>query len=166
MKKSIREKDIALLWESRSLPVMEADSGVRVQVLYPGRDSVRKGCDFQDAILIIDDKKVHGDVEIHVSSDLWHSHGHHRDPSYNTIILHVAMWEGGGLPATTQSGAIIPTVILGRYLSRHTCNPVSRRKMRQTWHCSEPVLRGSSKKSIILNWNYAEEIQRRCCIAI
>ncbi|MDD5312602.1 MAG: DUF2851 family protein [Dehalococcoidia bacterium] len=132
MKKSIREKDIALLWESRSLPVMEADSGVRVQVLYPGRDSVRKGCDFQDAILIIDDKKVHGDVEIHVSSDLWHSHGHHRDPSYNTIILHVAMWEGGGLPATAQNGAVIPTVILGRYLSQHTCNPVSRKKMRQT----------------------------------
>jgi len=111
---------------------MEADSGASVQVVYPGRDSAGPGCDFQDAVLIIDDKKVHGDIEIHVSSELWRSHGHHRDPSYNNIVLHVAMWEGGGLPATAHNGAVIPTVILGRYLPRNARYPGCGKKMWRT----------------------------------
>jgi hypothetical protein len=132
MNRAIKEKDIAGLWGGQSVQEMEADTGARVQVLYPGRDSSRPGCDFRDAVLVIDDKKVCGDIEIHVTSDLWHGHGHHRDPSYNNIILHVAMWKGGGLPAVAQNGAVIPTVILSRYLSRYTYNSGSIKKTQQT----------------------------------
>ncbi|MCX6004475.1 MAG: DUF2851 family protein [Chloroflexi bacterium] len=146
MGKSIKEKDISGLWEFQPIHVMEADTGARVQVLYPGRGSTRPGCDFQDAVLLIDDEKVYGDVEIHVTSDLWHCHGHHRDPVYNNIVLHVAMWQRGGLPAIVQNGNVIPTVILSQYLSGYVVhNPNS---IKQTQYGCSYIDKQSSRGTL------------------
>ena len=88
-------------------------AGNNIEVVFGGRPAAGRGCDFQDAVLMINGIKCCGNVEIHVTSDLWKRHGHNRDDKYNNVKLHVVLWENGGLPALLQSGISIPTVILG-----------------------------------------------------
>jgi hypothetical protein len=108
----ISEKDVSRIWQDGRYRRLCDDAGRNIRVIYGGRPAVRPGCDFQDAVLEIDGVKCCGDIEIHLTSDLWKKHGHHRNPVYNNVILHVAMWEKGGLPAVMQCGQNIPTVIL------------------------------------------------------
>jgi hypothetical protein len=108
----ISEKDVSRIWQAGEFRWLRDDAGRSIEVVYGGRPAARPGCDFQDAVLEINGVKCCGDVEIHVTSDLWKKHGHHRNPAYNNVILHVAMWETGGLPAVMHGGVEIPTVIL------------------------------------------------------
>lgn len=57
----------------------------------------------------------HGDIELHLDAGDWERHGHHRDPAYNGVVLHVAM--EGLAPARLECGALIPTVELGPQLA-------------------------------------------------
>ena len=112
----ITEKNVAGLWRSGLISGLEDDLGNDIQVIHPGRGSTRAGCDFQDAVIEMNGERIVGDVEIHVTSDLWLKHGHGVNPLYNGIILHAAMWQRGGLPVKLQNGRTIPTVILYKYI--------------------------------------------------
>ncbi|MHB8084601.1 MAG: DUF2851 family protein [Dehalococcoidia bacterium] len=113
----ITEKNVAGLWRSGLISLLEDDMGNGIQVIHPGRGSTRAGCDFQDAVIEMNGERIVGDVEIHVTSDLWLKHGHGANPLYNSIVLHAAMWQRGGLPVKLQNGRTIPTVILHKYIS-------------------------------------------------
>ena len=90
-------------------------SGERVQVIYPGRENRDSGPDFLGATIVgADGKLLNGDVELHLKSSDWRSHGHHRDPRYNGVILQV-VWDGEKA-AVLQNGKIAPTLSLCRYL--------------------------------------------------
>ncbi len=110
------ERTVAKLWRSGRFSSFEDDTGNGIEVVYPGRESTRAGCDFQDVVIQVNGEKAVGDVEVHLMSDGWQKHGHHRDPAYNGIMLHVAMWQRGRLPVSLQDGRSIPTVILHRYI--------------------------------------------------
>jgi hypothetical protein len=112
----ITEKNVAGLWMSGRLADFTDDLGNRIEVICPGRTSTGPGCDFQDAVIRVNRQKVVGDIEVHVTSDLWLKHGHHKDAACNGVILHVAMWQKGGLPVKLQDGRILPTVILSQYI--------------------------------------------------
>jgi len=112
----ITEKCVAGLWRSGLISNLEDDLGNDIQVIHPGRGSTGVGCDFQDAVIEMNGERMVGDVEIHVTSDLWLKHGHGVNPLYNGIILHAAMWQRGGLPVKLQNGRTIPTVILHKYI--------------------------------------------------
>lgn len=109
----VSEKDVSHIWLEGRFSRLRDEEGNDIEVVFGGRQAAGKGCDFQDAVLKINGIKCCGDVEIHVSSDLWKKHGHDRDHKYNNVILHVALWEKGGLPALLYRGINIPTVILG-----------------------------------------------------
>ena len=115
----IRESLITQIWR-RQLIVKEAlrtVEGERVQVLYPGRMSDDCGPDFRDAIIAIGrSTPSRGDVELHVCSRDWRSHGHHRDPGYNGVILHVVMWNNKDETSLLHSGKKVPILALYPYL--------------------------------------------------
>ena len=108
----ICEKDVSRLWQEGRFSRLRDEDGNEVEVIYGGRPAAGPGRDFQDAVLRFNGQKCCGDVEIHVGSDLWKKHGHDRNPVYINVILHVAMWEKGGLPALARDGSKVPTVIL------------------------------------------------------
>lgn len=112
----VSEKNVARLWLSGRLANFTDDLGNCIEVVCPGRISTGRGCDFQDAVIRVNRQRVVGDIEVHVYSDLWLKHGHHQDPACNGVILHVAMWQKGGLPVKLQDGRLLPTVILSRYI--------------------------------------------------
>ena len=117
MKTDISEKLVAHIWQHQLAPNLSTDAGEQLQVIYPGRISNGSGCDFRDAVFTIDNKVIKGNIEIHVKSSQWYSHGHYRDPKYNSIVLHVAMWHDSQSPTLLQNGRTIPTVCLSPFLS-------------------------------------------------
>lgn len=116
----IRESLVAQIWKQQLISreaLMTAD-GKGVQVLFPGRQNSDRGPDFCHATITIDGgKRLHGDVELHVRSREWQAHGHHRDPNYNGVILHVVMWNDGREVSVLQSGEKVPILALSPYLS-------------------------------------------------
>jgi hypothetical protein len=129
----ISEKNVARLWKSGRLSRFHDDMGNEVEVICAGRESTKPGCDFQDVVLSVNRKKLVGDVELHLSSDLWQKHRHHTNPAYNGIILHVAMWQRGGLPVKLEMGAAVPTVILSGYIAERSL--LSQRDESHRRHC-------------------------------
>jgi len=115
----IRESLVTQIW-SRQLIEKDAlmtAEGEKVQVFYPGRINVDRGPDFFDAIIAIDGGKIlRGEVELHVNSSEWRSHGHYRDPVYNGVILHVVMWNRDDKTSQLHNGKRVPILALYPYL--------------------------------------------------
>ena len=98
------EKELA--WRWRGLRGREVlTSGGKMRVLYPGRANGGGGPDFIGAALLGDKGMVRGDVEVHLSSRDWRAHGHHRDPHYNNVVLHVVMVD--------DAPGHIPSLVMG-----------------------------------------------------
>lgn len=110
----ITEKQLARLWQRRAARsrALRTERGNRIRVLYPGRPGVTAGPDFRNALLLVEDQGlVQGDVEVHLRQHDWRSHGHHEDPNYNGVALHVAL-ETTGSHSSTASGGKPPLVAL------------------------------------------------------
>lgn len=93
---------------------MSDSRGRPVKVLFPGRWNRLAGPDFKDAILLIDGKRVEGDVEVHFSQSEWRGHAHHENPNFDRVVLHVIYHPVGPVERQTEtaSGKTIPTVSL------------------------------------------------------
>ncbi|MDE2990138.1 MAG: DUF2851 family protein [Chloroflexota bacterium] len=69
------------------------NAGRSVAVIYPGRWTGLPGPDLRDAIVSIDGGPARRlDLEVHLDAADWRRHGHHRDPAYAGVGLHL-VWE-------------------------------------------------------------------------
>ena len=110
----IPERLLARLWRNRDWRrrSLHLAGGQRLRVLYPGRPGGGPGPDFRDAILQVDAlAPVRGDVEFHRVPRGWREHGHHLDPRYNGVVLHVVARVHGGKPSQRQDGREVPVEI-------------------------------------------------------
>ena len=113
VEKGLSERALSLLWQRMSLAAqgLVTRDNQAVEVLYPGRASSQAGPDFRDAIIRTSQGQViRGDVEIHLRPQEWESHGHHRDPHYNGVVLHVVLWPNEGANSTQESGMLAPVL--------------------------------------------------------
>ena len=110
---------------------MIATGGQPLEVVYPGRLNDSRGGDFRDAVILFGKEIVQGNIEIHSTSSGWQIHGHHRDPQYNQVALHVVWQQDCPGPTLLEDGRSIPTVVLDRDLyapegaDRVTCRGMS-----------------------------------------
>ena len=71
-------------------------SGAPLRVHFAGRWNRAAGPDFHGAILLDGAGRARrGDVELHRRPAGWRSHGHHRDPAYARVLLHLVGELGG-----------------------------------------------------------------------
>ncbi len=109
------EAAVARLW-SRAHTLshgLRTEQGQPFRVVYPGRPGGPAGPDFVDSVIETSGgERITGDVELHVDAPDWYRHGHHGDPAYNGVILHVVMRTGGRGTSTHQSGTSVPIVRL------------------------------------------------------
>jgi hypothetical protein len=102
------------------VPLRTTD-GQSLQVVYPGHRRGGPGPDFQGAIIVRGPagRVEHGDVEVHLRSSGWHTHGHDRNQDYAGVILHVVLIDDGGEgePPRRGDGAVLPTLALAPYLA-------------------------------------------------
>ncbi len=116
----VSEKLVVQLWQyllSRERQ-MRAVSGEMITIVSGGEESDDSGPDFTQVVIFVDSNgPITGDVEIHVNSSDWCSHGHHRDTSYNTTVLHVVMWHDA-TSTLLENGVAIPVIALAQYLGK------------------------------------------------
>jgi hypothetical protein len=112
------EKQAALIWQQMVGKELTSSEDELVSVIYPGRTNGDNGPDFRDAVIVNKSHLTKGDVEVHVKSSDWYSHGHHADAEYNNVILHVVMWHDCNSATLLQSGKSVPVLCLAKTL-RH-----------------------------------------------
>ncbi len=116
--KPVPERLVVEIWKRQLVNAgsLATASGVKVRVVDPGRESRERGPDLTEAVVALGGSvPTCGDIEVHRSARDWRGHGHHRDPEYNRVILHV-VWEGDA-GAMLESGSVVPTVSLRSCLS-------------------------------------------------
>ncbi|MBN1481707.1 DUF2851 family protein [candidate division KSB1 bacterium] len=121
VKTPAREGFLYHLWLERefsAVPLKTID-GRPLEILEKGVRNYDAGPDFLDALLRIDSHIERGDIEIHPIAGDWYAHGHHRDPRYNTVILHLVTMECPVSFRTIRAdGCAIPTLNLDNYLEK------------------------------------------------
>ena len=115
----IPEKLIQKIWLLGEFEkdVLRTTDGVSIRVLSPGKWNLSgEGPDFLGAEIEIAGSAVLGDVEIHFRSSDWHAHGHHENPSFERVVLHVILFplsdHENRNPAITRSGFQPPLLVL------------------------------------------------------
>ncbi len=92
---------------------LETTDGQSVQVIHRGTWSHGLGPDFADALLLFNGRELRaGSVEVHLHTRGWRDHGHHLDPRYGQVILHI-VGQHDGRETRRLDGAIIPVVAVG-----------------------------------------------------
>lgn len=118
------EKLYQYLWKNRMLGRDEFTlvDGRRVHVLDFGRLNTDSGPDFFNAKIKELSRPAGagaagnestvwaGNVELHVNASDWFRHGHHTDPAYDGVILHVVACDDARV--CRRSGAVIPQLII------------------------------------------------------
>ncbi|MDU1889212.1 MAG: DUF2851 family protein [Dysgonomonas sp.] len=68
---------------------LQTTTGQVIEVIDVGLPNTNAGPDFFNAKVKIGDKVWAGNIEIHKTSGDWVKHNHHKDKSYNSVILHI-----------------------------------------------------------------------------
>ena len=124
--KDINERLVTETWQNLLIKgcKLKTASGQSLTVLYPGKTSDDPGSDFQDAVIQVNRHTLKGNIEVHVKSSDWRKHGHHQNPAYNGVILHVVMRHDCQCDAELQNGVVIPTLTVDKYLKNDNGMPV------------------------------------------
>ncbi len=109
------EEDLQALWHTAAFPDrLFTQEGHRIRIVSPGWWNKLPGPDFRNAQVEFNGKVCTGDIEIHGNAVDWYAHGHHTDPGYNNVILHVVQTipQKAARPAVTSSGRKIATLMI------------------------------------------------------
>ncbi len=91
-----------------------------LKIHHPGRWNQVEGPDFKDCSIEIDGHRLRGDVEVHFHQRDWKNHCHDTNLNFDSVILHVVLFEPGPAePRTiTSSGKEPHTLVLLPYLQQ------------------------------------------------
>lgn len=122
MRAKIPEKLVQELWQNtvQYRPGLRTEDGRNIRIIYPGRPNDGRGADLRDAVIAAGREIQKGDIEIHVNSSDWPAHGHHQDPAYNRVALHVVYHNDTRKNARRQNGREVPTLDLRHFLEHRT----------------------------------------------
>ncbi|HLN21624.1 MAG TPA: DUF2851 family protein [Bacteroidales bacterium] len=87
----MKEEFLHYLWKNCLFDssCLKDNEGNTITVMHPGQYNHDSGPDFFDARIVIGDTLWAGNVEIHNQASQFILHGHHKDPAYDNVILHV-----------------------------------------------------------------------------
>lgn len=118
----IRERLVRCIWLDQLIKKnrLKTLNGRKIKIISPGWWNTGEGADFRQAVIEIEGKRLEGEIEAHVYTSDWKGHGHHRDPRYGKIILHIALWDNRDKKSIQDiEGRKIPQLILFPYLSNN-----------------------------------------------
>lgn len=102
------EKLLHYAWKHKILPLQlpQTTDGMAVEIIDPGMANRNAGPDFFNAKIRIGGMMWAGNVELHMRSSDWYHHGHHENPAYDNVILHVAV--DVDCEIISRTGKVIP----------------------------------------------------------
>lgn len=91
----MKEAFLHFLWKNQYFDRkhLKLSDGSSLEILHVGTHNTQAGPDFSAAYLRIAGKEMVGNVEIHLNSNDWRAHQHHKDKNYDNIILHVIWFD-------------------------------------------------------------------------
>src|SRR5438552_6230938 len=112
------EADLARLWQGQRFPpeALRTREGRAFRVIYRGRATGGPGPDYRDAIISAAEELLQGDVELHVRTSDFRRHGHHRDPAYDGLVLHLVFRHDEDGDTTLPGGRRVPVVALADWV--------------------------------------------------
>ncbi len=116
----VRERLVRCIWLDQLIKRnrLKTLNGRKIKIISPGWWNTGEGADFRQAEIEIEGKRLKGEIEAHVYTSDWKGHGHHRDPRYGKIILHIALWDDRNKKSIRDiKNRTIPQLILSPYLS-------------------------------------------------
>lgn len=116
----LSEAELVRLWEGQRFPpaALVSREGLALRVVYRGRPGSGPGPDFRDAVIAVGGEEWRGDVELHVVASAFRQHGHHRDPAYDNVVLHVVFWDDERRETRLACGRSVPTLALAPWVAR------------------------------------------------
>lgn len=116
----MEEKFLHFVWGTQSFEVRKLATvdGQNIEIFGKGKANQHQGPDFLGARIKIGYPDFAGAVEIHNSTEEWYAHGHHLDPNYNSVILHV-VGKSSGKPVQRQDGSLVPEFTLEKRIPPH-----------------------------------------------
>ena len=110
---SIDEHDLCAAWSAfQPTGQLFTTDGRRLDIVHRGAWTHGFGPDFRDAMICLNGVELRtGSVELHLRTRGWTDHGHHRDPRYNTVVLHVVA-EHDFVRTLRQDGVDVPVLHL------------------------------------------------------
>ena len=112
---ALAENDLHRFWR-HGLPgpgALITTSEEQVEIVHRGEYNRDAGPDFRRAVLKINGELRHGDIEFHLDARDWMQHGHHLDPAYNHVVLHIALRrEGEAHLIRRENGLPVPQILL------------------------------------------------------
>ncbi len=86
------EQLLHYVWKHKIFPLgeLKTTTGQQVEIIDTGLANTNAGPDFFNAKIKLDGVLWVGNIEIHQRSSDWFKHGHDRDVSYDSVILHIA----------------------------------------------------------------------------
>ncbi|MCF6153752.1 MAG: DUF2851 family protein [Candidatus Brocadia sp.] len=115
----IKEELVRCVWFGQHIKKdkLFTDDGFRLEILSPGWWNSEGGPDFKHAEILLEGKGlIKGNVEVHVFSSDWMRHQHDKQSTYDTVCLHVVMWDDQGGSVKNCNGQLIPQLTLSKYL--------------------------------------------------
>lgn len=118
------------IWAKKRIPVnLKLTDGRALLVHAFGEHNTQlAGPDFHMGSVTIDGIRLFGNIEIHVRSSEWEKHGHHKDPLYSTVILHVVYEDDKPLSIRNER---IPTLELKSIIDHTHYEAYVRKLLRQ-----------------------------------
>ncbi len=88
----MNEDFLHFIWQHRLYqPKLVTTTNQAIEVIHPGTKNTDGGPDFFNAKIKVGETLWVGNVEIHKDESEWFLHNHHKDASYNNVILHVVL---------------------------------------------------------------------------
>jgi hypothetical protein len=118
----LSERDLALIWEGQRFPpsALATAAGQPLRVLYRGLRGRGPGPDYRDAVIGAPWGTLRGDVELHVRASDFRRHGHHRDPAYDRLALHLVYWPDATGDTELASGRRVTVAALAPWVERRS----------------------------------------------
>jgi hypothetical protein len=115
----LHERFLRHIWSRQFLRrSLRTIDGLEVRVLAPGVLNTGAGPDFRESLVKVGGVTYRGDIEIHRTLIDWVVHRHQDDPHYNNVVLHVVLEQPVvQIPATVESGRVVPLLVLEPFLS-------------------------------------------------
>ena len=106
------EQLLHYVWKHKILPLKElrTSTGQLLEIIDPGLNNLHAGPDFLNAKIKLDGILWAGNIEMHRQSSDWYKHGHHHNPVYDSVILHVTFRIDSEV--TRSNGEHIPQLLL------------------------------------------------------
>lgn len=101
-----QERHLQCLWaDARFRPaLLKTTEGESIEIEQPGSWNLEAGPDFLNAVLRIgkEQRRISGDLEIHIHPNGWKQHGHAGDPRYAHVRFHIVYFQGVEIPGLIQ----------------------------------------------------------------